>query len=144
MTRDGTYLVRDGEIAGAVKSMRFTQSYLEALAGTAAVGSDLQNALGRWCDSMFRPIKLEKFQLYEFHPMRMQDEYDSLSLPFLLRHIAAQQGQAVRLSFPDEPGIQKVRNPMAGQNDSLHACRQGVGHRHRRWISRLKPGKLHG
>src|SRR6185436_12841603 len=30
MTRDGTYLIRDGEIAGAVKSLRFTQSYLAA------------------------------------------------------------------------------------------------------------------
>ena len=38
MTRDGTYIIRNGEIAGAVKSLRFTQSYLTALAGTQAVG----------------------------------------------------------------------------------------------------------
>ena len=38
MTRDGTYLVENGEVVRAVKSMRFTQSYLEALAGTLAVG----------------------------------------------------------------------------------------------------------
>src|SRR5262249_47309044 len=30
MTRDGTFLVRDGEIAHAIKSLRFTQSYVEA------------------------------------------------------------------------------------------------------------------
>src|SRR5688572_993864 len=38
MTRDGTYIVRNGEIAGAVKSLRFTQSYVEALAGTVSLG----------------------------------------------------------------------------------------------------------
>src|ERR1044072_8729400 len=31
MTRDGTFVVRNGEIAHAVKSMRFTQSYVDAL-----------------------------------------------------------------------------------------------------------------
>jgi predicted Zn-dependent protease len=40
MTRDGTYVIRNGEIAGAVKSMRFTQSYIDALAGTSAVGRE--------------------------------------------------------------------------------------------------------
>src|SRR6185295_8222225 len=39
MTRDGTFMVRDGEIAGPVKSLRFTQSYLAALADTLAIGS---------------------------------------------------------------------------------------------------------
>ena len=39
MTRDGTFVVRDGEIAHAIKSMRFTQSYVEALKKTEAIGS---------------------------------------------------------------------------------------------------------
>jgi len=39
MTRDGTFLVRDGEIAHPVKSMRFTQSYVEALNNTEAIGA---------------------------------------------------------------------------------------------------------
>jgi len=39
MTRDGTFLVQDGEIAGATKSMRFTQSYIEALNSVAAIGA---------------------------------------------------------------------------------------------------------
>jgi PmbA protein len=38
MTRDGTFVVRDGEIAHAVKSMRFTQSYVDALKDTEAIG----------------------------------------------------------------------------------------------------------
>ena len=33
MTRDGTFLVEDGRIVGPVRNLRFTQSYLEALAG---------------------------------------------------------------------------------------------------------------
>jgi len=49
MTRDGTFVVRDGEIAHAVKSLRFTQSYVEALKSTEAIGSSpvlLRSALG--------------------------------------------------------------------------------------------------
>ena len=46
MTRDGTFIVRDGEIAGAAKSMRFTQSYLDALAGTQAVGQQGKTLFG--------------------------------------------------------------------------------------------------
>ena len=40
MTRDGTFLVEGGRIVGPVKNLRFTQSYLDALAGVEAVGSD--------------------------------------------------------------------------------------------------------
>jgi predicted Zn-dependent protease len=42
MTRDGTFLVENGEIAGPVRNFRFTQSYHEALAGTVAVGGALK------------------------------------------------------------------------------------------------------
>jgi PmbA protein len=40
MTRDGLFLVEGGEIRGPVRNLRFTQSYLEALAGVEAVGSE--------------------------------------------------------------------------------------------------------
>jgi predicted Zn-dependent protease len=39
MTRDGTYVVRDGEIAYPAKSLRFTQSYVEALKNVEAIAS---------------------------------------------------------------------------------------------------------
>ncbi|HUG48893.1 MAG TPA: TldD/PmbA family protein [Candidatus Limnocylindria bacterium] len=39
MTRDGLFLVEGGEIRGPVRNLRFTQSYLTALAGVEAVGS---------------------------------------------------------------------------------------------------------
>ena len=38
MTRDGTFLIENGELAYPVKDLRFTQSYVEALAGVEAVG----------------------------------------------------------------------------------------------------------
>ncbi len=41
MTRDGTFLIEDGEIAYPVKNFRFTQSYHEALRGVTGIGQDL-------------------------------------------------------------------------------------------------------
>jgi PmbA protein len=38
MTRDGTFVIRNGEIAHPVKSLRFTQSYVEALKYNEAIG----------------------------------------------------------------------------------------------------------
>ena len=40
MTRDGLFLVEAGRIVGPVRNLRFTQSYLEALARVEAVGRD--------------------------------------------------------------------------------------------------------
>ena len=40
MTRDGTFLIEDGRISHPVKDLRFTQSFVEALANVEAVGSD--------------------------------------------------------------------------------------------------------
>jgi PmbA protein len=40
MTRDGTFLVEHGKIVGPVKNLRFTQSYLDAIAGISAVGRE--------------------------------------------------------------------------------------------------------
>ncbi len=42
MTRDGTFLIKDGEIVGAVKNMRFTQSIPEAFSAIVSVGKDLK------------------------------------------------------------------------------------------------------
>ncbi len=40
MTRDGTFLVEGGKVVGPVRNLRFTMSYLDALAGVEAVGRD--------------------------------------------------------------------------------------------------------
>ena len=46
MTRDGTFLVEDGAIVGPVRNLRYTQSYLEALAGIEAVASERRTLRG--------------------------------------------------------------------------------------------------
>ena len=46
MTRDGTFLVEGGRIVGPVKNLRFTQSYLGAVAGTVAVGRERKTLKG--------------------------------------------------------------------------------------------------
>ena len=40
MTRDGTFLVEDGEIVGPVRNLRCTMSFLDALAAVEAVSSE--------------------------------------------------------------------------------------------------------
>jgi predicted Zn-dependent protease len=44
MTRDGTWLVEDGEVRGPVKNFRFTQSIIEALRDVELVGRDTELA----------------------------------------------------------------------------------------------------
>jgi predicted Zn-dependent protease len=46
MTRDGTFLVEGGKVVGPVKNLRYTQSYLDALAGTVAVARDRRTLRG--------------------------------------------------------------------------------------------------
>jgi PmbA protein len=44
MTRDGLFVIEDGEIAYPVKNMRFTQSILEALSNTTGTGRETELA----------------------------------------------------------------------------------------------------
>jgi predicted Zn-dependent protease len=46
MTRDGTFLVEGGKIVGPVKNLRFTQSYLDALACTVEVSRERKTLKG--------------------------------------------------------------------------------------------------
>jgi PmbA protein len=46
MTRDGTFLVERGEIVGPVRNLRFTQSYLGALAGVSAISTSRKTIKG--------------------------------------------------------------------------------------------------
>jgi predicted Zn-dependent protease len=46
MTRDGTFLVEGGRIVGPVRNLRYTQSYLDALAGVEAVGRERRTLKG--------------------------------------------------------------------------------------------------
>jgi predicted Zn-dependent protease len=46
MTRDGTFLIENGQIAGPVRDLRFTQGYVDALNNVGAVGRALKLVLG--------------------------------------------------------------------------------------------------
>jgi predicted Zn-dependent protease len=46
MTRDGTFLVEGGTIVGPVRNLRYTQSYLDALAGVSAISRERKTIRG--------------------------------------------------------------------------------------------------
>ncbi len=61
MTRDGTFVVKDGEVAYPVKSLRFTQSYVEALKNVDAIGAALRT---QWAD--FITITVPAIKIHQF------------------------------------------------------------------------------
>jgi PmbA protein len=64
MTRDGTFLIKNGEVAYPVKNLRFTQSYLEALNHVVGIGAQprLLGGLGGLGRSSVPALKLAKFR----------------------------------------------------------------------------------
>ncbi len=64
MTRDGTFLVENGEIAYPVKNLRFTQSYLEALNHVERIGAQprLLAGMGGLGRASVPALKLAKFR----------------------------------------------------------------------------------
>jgi PmbA protein len=61
MTRDGLFLVESGEIRGPVRNLRFTQSYLDALAGIEAVGSERRVLKGFLGTVVVPPVRIASF-----------------------------------------------------------------------------------
>jgi len=63
MTRDGVFMVLDGEIAFPVKNLRFTQSYVEALANVVSIGKETHLLVGEMGGIAIRvpALKIEKF-----------------------------------------------------------------------------------
>jgi PmbA protein len=59
MTRDGTFLVEGGRIVGPVRNLRFTQSYLDAVAGTVAVARERKTLKGFLGGVVVPAIRLE-------------------------------------------------------------------------------------
>jgi len=62
MTRNGTFLIEDGEIVGAVKNMRYTESLVDAFQRVSAIGADptLASALfGGW--AVVPSVRIEDF-----------------------------------------------------------------------------------
>jgi predicted Zn-dependent protease len=62
MTRDGTFWIQDGEVAHPVKNLRFTQSILEALTDTLAIGRDTELASEFFFSASRVPaLKIDRF-----------------------------------------------------------------------------------
>ncbi len=66
MTRDGTWLIENGEIKHPVKNLRFTESMLKAFANISLIAKEVRRVgAGRWLGigSVVAPaIKIDKFQ----------------------------------------------------------------------------------
>ncbi len=61
MTRYGTFLVEGGRIVGPVRNLRFTQSYLAALAGTTAVARDRRTLRGDFGGVLVPAVRIESW-----------------------------------------------------------------------------------
>jgi len=61
MTRDGLFLIENGEITTPVQNLRFTQSYLEALAGVEMVGKRLRSEVPLIAITRAPALKLSAF-----------------------------------------------------------------------------------
>ncbi len=61
MTRDGTFLVEGGKVVGPVRNLRFTMSYLDALANVEAVGRDRRCLRGLLGGSVVPAVRLSSF-----------------------------------------------------------------------------------
>jgi PmbA protein len=63
MTRDGTFLIEQGEIAGPVRNFRFTQSILDALSAVSMVGRHAELASEFFFSASSVPaLKIEEFR----------------------------------------------------------------------------------
>ncbi len=65
MTRDGTFLVRDGKIAGGVRNFRFNQSVLEMLSNVEKMGPAVRAAGEESFEMVVPPMKVRNFNFSE-------------------------------------------------------------------------------
>lgn len=63
MTRDGTFLIENGELTTPVCKLRFTQSYVHALAEVEAVGREARR---KWADPGIRSVPALKLAAFRF------------------------------------------------------------------------------
>jgi len=61
MTRDGTFLVENGEIVRPVRNLRFTMSYLDALANVEAISAERRCVRGFLGASVVPALRLSSF-----------------------------------------------------------------------------------
>lgn len=61
MTRDGTFLIRDGELAMPVRSLRFTQNLLQAMSNVLQVGGERRLVPSCCGPALVPPLKIRSF-----------------------------------------------------------------------------------
>jgi predicted Zn-dependent protease len=62
MTRDGTFLISGGEVAGPVMNFRFTQSILDALSAVSMIGRESELASEFFFSASCVPaLKIDRF-----------------------------------------------------------------------------------
>jgi predicted Zn-dependent protease len=61
MTRDGTFLVEGGRVVGPVRNLRFTQSYLAALAATSAVSRERRTLRGDFGGVVVPAVRIDNW-----------------------------------------------------------------------------------
>jgi predicted Zn-dependent protease len=65
MTRDGTFLVQDGKVAGGVRNFRFNQSVLEMLSNVEMMGAAVRAAGEESFEMVVPPMKVRDFHFSE-------------------------------------------------------------------------------
>jgi predicted Zn-dependent protease len=65
MTRDGTFLVQDGKVAGGLRNFRFNQSMLEMLSNVELLGTSVRAAGEESFEMVVPPMKVRDFHFSE-------------------------------------------------------------------------------
>jgi PmbA protein len=65
MTRDGTFLVQDGRVAGGIRNFRFNQSILEMLSNVESLGPAVRAAGEESFEMVVPPMKVRDFHFSE-------------------------------------------------------------------------------
>jgi predicted Zn-dependent protease len=65
MTRDGTFLVENGRVAGGVRNFRFNQSVIEMLSKVDMLGSAVRAAGEESFEMVVPPMKVRDFHFSE-------------------------------------------------------------------------------
>ena len=65
MTRDGTFLVENGKIAGGIRNFRFNQSMIEMLSNVSALGPAVHASGEESFDMVVPPMKINNFHFTE-------------------------------------------------------------------------------
>ncbi len=66
MTRDGTFLIEDGEFVGPVKNLRFTQSILEALSDVRMIGRETKMGREAFMENLIGGIRVPALKIGRF------------------------------------------------------------------------------